>query len=67
LQADMEVCKGGGWIADAADAHYTRMESDILPSVERLARALRQASDFMNQVQDIFEEADEEGSSYLRV
>jgi len=66
LQADMEQCKGGGWIADAADSYYSQMESEVLPSVERLSRSLNMAAEVMNQVMDVFGEADEEGGSYLR-
>lgn len=66
LDAAINTLKNGGWLSDAADTFYSEIERDVLPSVERLADALAQASDVTVQIKAIFKSAEEEAAACLR-
>jgi WXG100 family type VII secretion target len=66
LQSDIDVLRRGGWIADAADMYYQHMDGDVMPSIDRLSRALQEASEVSRRIVELVNSADEEASSFLR-
>lgn len=52
------------WVGRAANTFFMEMESEILPSTERLVRALLISEDSLNQIARIFHDADMETTSY---
>lgn len=66
LQSRTEELHGGGWIGQAADKFHNEMIGEVLPAVQRLEDALRQASSTMLLICNIFNEAEEETQGYFR-
>lgn len=65
LERQIQVLKQGGWIADAADAYYQEMDSDVLPGVNRLVQALELAADATNQISTTMKNAEQEAQSFF--
>lgn len=66
LQGDIDILKKGGWIADAADVYYQKMDGEVMPGVNRLSRALNNACDTTHRLMELFVRADEEACQHLR-
>lgn len=65
LHGQMEILRGGAWIADAATAYYKDMETDALPGVHRLVEGLLRTAEVMRLIRDLMMDADEEASGFL--
>jgi WXG100 family type VII secretion target len=65
LDADIDMLKRGGWIAQAADDFSSHMDGDVLPSIQRLSQSLGDASTTTRRLIEIFETADMDGSGNL--
>ena len=61
VRGAMDPLEGGGWVGRGSDALFAEMNSDILPAVQRLIDALEQARAVSNQIQDLMQQADEDG------
>ena len=66
LQSDTDMLRKGGWIANAADLYYQKMDNEVMPGVNRLSQALMNAAQTTRQITQIFTQADEEASNVLR-
>ncbi len=67
LKADMETLKGGDWIGKGATAFYSEMNDQVMPTMQRLQRALTEASRITQQISQIMKEAEQEASSCFHV
>jgi len=65
LKRQIEVLEGGDWIGKGADAFYREMNSEVLPAVQRLVKALELASRVTGQIARIFQEVEEECSRFF--
>lgn len=55
--------EGGGWIGRGADSFYAEMHDMVEPGLQRLARALEDASSAVKQASNILSQAEQEASS----
>ncbi len=55
--------EGGGWIGRGADAFYSEMHDLVEPGLQRLARALEDASNATKQIVNIMSQAEHEASN----
>lgn len=56
----------GKWVGRAADAFFAEMEDELLPSTERLARALLTSETILNQIVKTFHDADSQTVNYYK-
>src|SRR5262245_21804445 len=59
LQTQMQVLRGGGWVAPAADKFYGIMEHEILAGLTRLSKALDMAGNVTTNISAIMQQAEE--------
>ena len=65
VQSQMEVLRGGAWIGPNADKFYQIMDSDWIPALDRLGKALAEGASVTRQIQKIIKDADEQNKSYF--
>lgn len=63
LQSAKEVLERGDWVGRGAKAFYAEMDSAVLPSLSRLAAALRQASQTTSAASAIIQQAEDEAAA----
>ena len=61
----MATMQGGDWIGQGARAFYQEMEQEVLPSLQRLANAIKLARQVTLQISRIVKEAEEAASRLL--
>ena len=61
----VEDLHGGEWIGKGADKFFMEARGEVIPAMRRLAEALNQAGDILNQVMQIYGQAEEETQSYF--
>ena len=62
INRKIEVLEGGDWIGEGAKAFYREMNSEVLPAMQRLMKALELASRATKQIAQVLKEAEEECS-----
>jgi WXG100 family type VII secretion target len=62
----MQTLEGGEWIGRGATSFYQEMNSQVLPTLNRLYRALQEAQRVTQQIRTIVKGAEDEAASYLR-
>ncbi len=62
LRRCVDALEYGGWIGRGANAFYSEMHNDIFPALQRLANALLDGGDAVNQISQILRDAEEEAS-----
>lgn len=67
VNRQMETLKGGEWIGTGATKFYREMDSEVMPSLARLARAMDTASKTTRAIKQILQTAEEEAASVLRL
>lgn len=67
LQQRMETLQSGDWIGKGATAFYQEMNSDVLPTMRRLAAALETANRLIRQSSQIMQEAEDEASRLFNI
>ncbi len=67
LKSNMETLSGGDWIGKGAQAFYREMGDTVLPTMQRLQRALAEASRITQQISQIMKAAEDEASSCFHV
>lgn len=63
MSAQVDQLQGGQWIGQGANAFYGEMNEDILPAVQRLVKAMQEASHVVGQIMTEFQNAEEETRS----
>ena len=59
LKNNVEQLHGGGWVGDAADKWYSKMEGELLPAVSKLINAQGQLGDGVQKIANLIRQADE--------
>jgi WXG100 family type VII secretion target len=67
LKGDMDTLQSGDWIGQGAQAFYKEMGDMVLPTMQRLQRALGEASRITQQISQIMKAAEDEASSCFHV
>jgi WXG100 family type VII secretion target len=67
LKARMETLKSGDWIGKGATAFYQEMDGQVMPSMNRLQRALAEASRITAQIAQLMKQAEDEASGVLHI
>ena len=64
-KADKSTLESGDWQGKGAAAFYREMNDMVLPTLERLARALESASQVTKQISGVMKQVEEEASGLL--
>lgn len=56
----VEDLHGGGWVGRGSDSFYAEMEDVVIPAMQRLVQALREAGQITQKIAEIFNQAEEE-------
>jgi WXG100 family type VII secretion target len=67
LKGDMDTLQSGDWIGQGAQAFYKELGDMVLPTMQRLQRALGEASRITQQISQIMKAAEDEASSCFHV
>lgn len=65
LTSQMEVLRGGKWKADAANQFYGDMDSNLIPRMQKLIKALQATQDGITQTVKHVRDADEANQSLM--
>lgn len=66
VRQSMDTLQGGDWVGPGATAFYAEMTGDVLPSLNRLASALGEASRVTQRISAAFRQAEDEAAAVLR-
>jgi WXG100 family type VII secretion target len=66
VQQQVNTLQGGDWVGEGARAFYAEMNSAVLPSLKRLAKALQSAQQVTQQIGREVKAAEDEASRILR-
>ncbi|MBP8974885.1 MAG: WXG100 family type VII secretion target [Anaerolineae bacterium] len=66
LRRCVDALEYGGWIGRGANSFYLEMHNDVFPALQRLANALLDGGDAVNQISQILHEAEEEASALFQ-
>jgi WXG100 family type VII secretion target len=64
-KSDKATLEGGDWMGVGAAAFYREMNDTVLPTLERLARALESASQVTKQISSVMKEVEAEAAGLL--
>lgn len=59
LNSAMQQLKGGDWIGKGAKAFYKEMDSEVMPSMKRLEKAMAEASRVTGRIAKLMKEAED--------
>ena len=65
LKSQMDVLQGGDWLGQGATAFYREMNSDVVPTMARLMRALEASNQVVMQINQIMKAAEDEAAKHL--
>jgi len=65
IKGQVDSLQGGDWIGKGATAFYREMDSEVLPSLTRLAKALDEAQKITNQISKIMQGAEDDAARIL--
>jgi WXG100 family type VII secretion target len=67
LKGDMDTLQSGDWIGPGAQSFYKEMGDTVMPTMQRLQRALAEASRITQQISQVMKAAEDEASSCFHV
>jgi WXG100 family type VII secretion target len=67
LNREVDDLQAGDWLGQGAQAFYAEMNGQVLPTINRLVRALETAGDVTRQVNQIAQQAEQEAAAFLRL
>jgi WXG100 family type VII secretion target len=67
IKANVETLQGGDWIGKGAQAFYREMGDQVMPTMQRLQRALAEASRITQQISQIMKQAEDEASNCFKL
>jgi WXG100 family type VII secretion target len=67
LKANMDQLQSGDWIGKGAQAFYKEMGDTVMLTMQRLQRALAEASRITQQIAQVMKQAEDEASSCFHV
>ena len=59
LNRKIEVLKGGDWFGEGANAFYREMESEVMPAMQRLLKALEMGSGVIRAIERLLHETEQ--------
>src|SRR5687767_1641141 len=65
LKSQLDVLQGGDWLGQGATAFYREMNSDVVPTMARLMRALEASNQVVMQINQIMKAAEDEAAKHL--
>jgi len=66
VRSQKETLQGGDWIGQGATAFYSEMDSQVLPTVQRLQRALEESARITSQISQIMKQAEDDAARVLK-
>ena len=66
VRSQKETLQGGDWIGQGATAFYSEMDSQVLPAVLRLQRALEESARITGEISRIMKQAEEDAARVLK-
>jgi WXG100 family type VII secretion target len=67
LKSCTETLKGGDWIGEGARKYFAEMDGQVMPTMQRLQRALNEAGRITAQIAQIMKQAEDDASGCFRV
>lgn len=67
IKANMETLQSGGWIGKGATAFYKEMNDQVIPSMQRLNKALAEAGRVTAEISRLMKEAEGSAASCFHV
>ncbi len=67
LRTSMDTLKGGDWIGQGAKKFYQEMDSEVLPAVQRLTKALQEGARVTKQISKIMKQAEDDAARIFQV
>jgi WXG100 family type VII secretion target len=67
IKANVDDLQGGNWIGKGAQAFYKEMGDQVMPTMQRLQRALAEASRITQQIAQVMKAAEDEASGCFHV
>lgn len=62
----VQELEGGGWIGRGAQAFYNEMNDMVRPGLQRLSRALEDASRVTKEISQVIQQAEQEASGRFK-
>lgn len=66
IKSQVDTLQGGDWLGTGAQAFYAEVNSQVVPTLNRLARALEAARTTTMQVLQVMKTAEDEAARHLR-
>ncbi|HLF03072.1 MAG TPA: WXG100 family type VII secretion target [Anaerolineales bacterium] len=63
IKSCLQTLEGGDWIGKGATAFFQEMNSSIMPALQKLQRALGEASRVTQQISQVMQDAENETSN----
>jgi WXG100 family type VII secretion target len=67
LKSLIEQLKGGDWIGRGADQFYKEMESEVMPAMGKLQKAMDEAGRITREIAQVMRQAEEETSGWFKI
>jgi WXG100 family type VII secretion target len=67
VKANMETLQSGGWIGQGATAFYKEMNDQVMPSMQRLNKALAEAGRITAEISRLMKEAEDGAAGCFHV
>jgi WXG100 family type VII secretion target len=66
VRSQKETLQGGDWIGQGATAFYNEMDSQVLPTLQRLQRALEESARITGQISQVMKQAEDDAANVLK-
>jgi WXG100 family type VII secretion target len=67
IKSHMQTLEGGDWIGEGARKFYGEMNDQVMPSLQRLQRALTEAARVTQQISSLMQQAEQEASNVFKI
>jgi WXG100 family type VII secretion target len=67
LSSAMDQLKRGDWIGKGAKKFYAEMDSDVMPSMKRLEKAMARAAKVTADIAKLMKQAEDDSSSIFKL
>ncbi len=67
ISRQTDTLEGGDWLGQGAQAFYAEMQGQVLPTLNRLIRALEAAADTTHQINQVAQQAEAEAAAFFRL
>jgi len=67
IRSHIDTLQGGDWIGEGARKFYGEMNDQVMPSLNRLQRALTEAARVTQQISSLMQQAEQEASNAFKI